>query len=161
MLIPALLSLFNMARGEGKLSHANWLILCWLLINAQTLYLADTLAGMWIVVVVTIMPPHAMFSAIDGKMPGRKDGGYQWMQNLAYKATRALPHKWAFYDLGIVYGLIKGCLAIPAILWLGHPVLWLLLLHGLFLFVMATLGGKSKTVRIVDGVIGLIIGVGV
>ncbi|NBW22448.1 MAG: hypothetical protein EBR82_82325, partial [Caulobacteraceae bacterium] len=151
MLIPALLALFNAARGEGKIGHWQWLILAFILINAQTLSLADTLAGMWVVFVMTIMPANVLFSAISGTWPQREDGAYQWMQDLAFKITRILPHKWAFYDLGIVYGVIKGCLAIPAILWLGHPVLWLLLLHGLFLFVMATLGGKSKTVRIVDG----------
>jgi hypothetical protein len=161
MLIPALLSLLNAARGEGKLPHAAWLAVCWILINAQTLSLADTLAGMWIVLVMTILPANVLMSAIHGIRPKRSDKEWQWMQDLAYKLTLWLPHKWAFWDMGIAYGVIKGALAIPAILWLGHPILWLLLLHGLFLFVVARLGGAGKTVRIVDMIIGLIIGVGI
>jgi len=156
LLTAVLLALFNMARGEGKLPHWAWLILA--------AFITQSIPAMWIIFVVTILPIQSLFSATHGNPPNRGDGRWEFLQDATfYLMHRFVPHKnlvhwWQAY--GMVYGAIRGSLALPAIVWLGSPVLLLVMLQGVFLKVLNPYCGRY-TVRVVEGIMGIVIGMGV
>jgi hypothetical protein len=119
----------------------------------------QTLLWLWVYVVAGCLPTNALMSAVHGIFPMRGDGRWQFLQIATVAITERLPSKWAFYDFGIVYGILRNSLAIPAIIMLGKPWLMLILTQGFVYFACGKLY-KRNAVRLGEFIIGAIIGWG-
>lgn len=130
---------------------------------------ARTLAYLYVFGVVGCLPTSPLFSAGHGVLPGRTDGRWQWIQSIAFFITKKMlgsysqniwPNccrtKWARI-FGITYGVVRGAIAIPAIVFLGKYWLLLTMGYGFFIFLMWKTEIK-KPIRAVEFIIGCIIG---
>ena len=123
------------------------------IIGLNVATIADAIAYFWLFFVVRLIPTQALLATcIDGKAPVRKDGIWQFLQAITFNIWLAIDK--FLYDLifptrgkarialvkirsvltslqtwGIIYGVIRVSLALPAILWIGKP--WLLVFLGL------------------------------
>jgi len=144
--ITAVTGLLNrLWRGEGQVSRATWysfMVITALIVGHGWVYPLTKivqLAIIWLIYFLgyALLPWQAMFSAITGESPSRKDSWYtQWMQTLAYAITGTSyggtypPAQWRLF--GIVYGAIRACWMIPGIILLMQFYNSYIALAGLF-----------------------------
>lgn len=94
-----------------------------------TVFDAAFSVGFLLVVLGVAMPPHnALFSALHGQPPERKDHWlFEWMQTAAYRLTEK-PFSDGITDwhrFGIIYGAVRATWALPGILFLcGYLGSW-------------------------------------
>ncbi len=131
LLLPFVIGVFNRwARGEGNVPRFVWYGVMTttgaLLGNPELLsYTGFTwhnalIYPIWLLFLAgyAMAPWQALFSAITGEAPSRKDSWrWQWMQDLAFPLSNRTwsenPPNW--YRYGIVYGTIRACLMLPGI----------------------------------------------
>ena len=130
--------LFTNSKGENAVPRAVSLTACFVVLALQ-MYGEPVLLAAWGVVfyVVRLIPTNTMLSAVNGNPPAREDSWkWRWMQELAYETDHVLVkcgiNSW--YVFGIIYGIIRASLAIPAILIIGNPWLLLFLLQGVLYY---------------------------
>lgn len=139
-------------RGEGNAPRWLWYTFMTLAAGAVS-YKVDWAGFIWLPFLLgyAMAPWQAMFSAITGGPPSRRDSlQWQWMQTLAYKLTTSERVKagssseyWKLF--GVVYGAIRGSLMLPGVAVLTYfyhspaPLLGILFLN---LGVIYYIGGK-------------------
>ncbi len=145
MIEAPLLALFRAANGGGYISRRLYVVLCVWIVATSTLSATDTIAWMWVLCVLTMLPPHALMSAIHGNPPQREDGRWEFLKRLAFKTTWATSRDLMFfwYLFSIWYGAIRAMLIIPAVVWLGKPWLMMAMLQGVLYHVCGRLSKKQ------------------
>lgn len=151
-MVPIVVALFNrFGRGEGLVPRWAWyalmvdtaLIVC--AASKFNLYELGAFTASWLIFFLgyALLAWQAMFSAVHGKPPARKDPGYiNWMQDLAYflsRAPQAGTPASAIYNyrlFGIIYGTIRATTMIPGILMLCWITRSSIPLDGLFVLAM-------------------------
>lgn len=126
LLLPAISAGLNRKwRGEAQAPRFAWYGLMALMAYALTLDMAFTVVWGLFLLGYAVLPWHAMFSAMNGKPPKRKDHpAAQWMQSVAHFINDKLSEpdnakeKWQRY--GIVYGAVRALPMMPAVLLLSH-----------------------------------------
>lgn len=147
----------TMLRGQGIWPHWFYTIFMAIMLFS-TMPWERAVAMYWVVFCLTIIPTNTLLSAIHGRMPGRKDGRWQFLQAAAIRVTNYLPPRWCAYDVGIAYGTLKALLALPAMIYV-NPWLCLLLGQGMIYFACGKL--KARQVNIAEGITGALLGGGV
>lgn len=128
MLEIALLTLFNMGRGNATISHGVWLLLAfWCGCVMNHLSALDSICFMWVVIVTTIFATKPLLVGIDGDSKAILNG-----------VKRNLPILPALYIMDSWFGLI-------------------LLLQGLIYYLCGKLNSLNST-RIAEGIIGALLG---
>ena len=162
LFIPGLIAWLNRTwRGEGNTPFGKWFWFASLTCCAYAMTLNLVFAASWLFFCLgyCLLGWHAMFSAITGRPPGRKDSPKtQWMQDAAYQALSMArppyfpgidddggtieilsPHYVTPYDpakwkrFGVVYGGIRGLLMLPGVAWLIWATQSLLPLLGVII----------------------------
>lgn len=144
-------------RGDGsKFPRWLWLLMCGAIAYGVTADIYDTLAYLWVFAVFGCLPTNALMSCVHGKLPDRADGKLQFMQDWAMMITRRFPNKSAYYDFGIIYAMIRGFWAWPAIIYLDSVPMAFLPLQGLLLFVLGRIN-QRYAVRVCEFWTGVLI----
>lgn len=129
MLTAALLFLFNMARGEGKISHNAWLLLAAWLIIAENGLTFDALLWLMIVVIITIRGTGpTLLIGINGD-------------------KRA-----------IIEGLKRNCWVNPALAYLHSWIGLILLTQGFWYWMCGKYVTGGKATRTAEGITGVVLG---
>lgn len=125
ILLPLLFAYVNHYwRGQGKVPR--WVFYSFMFFQALVLTFDYIFAVKWLVFMAgyAVLPWQAMFSAIHGEKPGRKDNRFvQWMQT----ATERTGAQGRTY--GVVYGAFRALPMLPGIILLGDW--WGLLFVGM------------------------------
>lgn len=152
-------------RGDG--SHPKW---HWLALNFGLAWLLSgdlVFSTLWLLFAICYAVPawHAVFSAIHGYPPQRKDAPYiQWAQDVAKRINVKLPavgiqRFWKRY--GIIYGFVRGSLVIPPMIALAlytqsfAPFVGLSVLGMGYVYYFAK--DVAKAERILGGLLGVIL----
>lgn len=152
LFVPGLMAIVNRYwRGEGTIDRLTWYVSNAMLALALSLDAKFSLIWLLFELGYAMMPWQAMFSAVHGVRPGRKDGWLtQWMQPAAHWTAGKLygmdyESKAFWQRFGIVYGAFRGALMLPAIyamaLYTQSPVPWIGLVF-LFMGQIYYWGGK-------------------
>lgn len=118
----------------------------------------EFIAYSWIFYCLKLLPTNTLLSAINGKLPSRKDGKWQWMQKLALGLN---PIVIDGHIIGRYYGYIRALPAIPAIIYLMNPWLLLAFSQGEIYFIAGWLSRKYLKLNymmIAECVLGAIFG---
>lgn len=114
-------AILNRWRGDDTIPKGAWLISMTCLAYGVTLDVY--LTALWLVALVlySVPPWHAVFSAIHGRPPGRNDRkAWQWMQEWAKWHVNIYLHPAAEYTsdhwqrFGALYGVLRGAIVVPA-----------------------------------------------
>lgn len=159
MIEPILISLASglcfALRGDGSgYRKWMWLITTFALVMAVSANMWDAGMLMWVYVVCGTLPTGGMFNAIHGELPALESKWFNWIRVAAIRITDYLPVKWAYYDYGVIFGIIRNSLTLPAIIMLGKPWMILVLLQG---FALYALKNVKNAVRWVEFFMGFII----
>lgn len=167
LLSAIILGTARAADGADKISRTAYVVICYLVVYANTTFtsahivfrLLDTAAWMWVLCVLTMLPPHALFSAIHGEAPKREDGRWQWLQIAAkWMADHPKALDWQYwYWFAILYGAIRTLLIIPAVIWLNEPWIMLAMLQGVLMWVCGKVS-KTHAVRMQEFISAAFIG---
>ncbi len=145
LLSALILGTARAADGADKIPRPVYVGICALVVAINIpdmgytwLYFVTFAAWMWVLCVLTMLPPHALFSTVHGNPPGRGDGRWNFLQS----AARWLTRKWLRNDCrdywicyALLYGAIRALLIIPAVIWLNEPWLMLAMLQGVLMWV--------------------------
>lgn len=134
MFIPGVSAVLNRYwRGEGAVKRWVWYAFMTSLGFLATFDLKFTAIWLLFLVGYAMLPWHAMFSAVHGQGPSRRDPRYaQWMQTVAFYLIGLEPMGKKTYttavwrNFGKVYGAIRALPMLPAVfafaLYLKSPV---------------------------------------
>jgi len=117
------------------------------------------LAYGWLFFIVRIVPTHGLFSSIHGEYPTRTDDKWDFLRRCTNKLWHLFPEIKLldnYYFWGILYGLVRASLAIPAMIYIGGWS-YLFLLHGAIYYVAGRIS-QRYSVRIAECVSGAIYG---
>lgn len=148
-------------RGEGSMPRFEWyalnILTAFLLtcvhdgIYITTVYVGIFLGWVLYFLGYAIFPWQAMFSAINGQTPSRKDNwSVQWMQSISFSITAMITPmrldnpKSDWYAFGCVYGFFRALLMMPGILilsYMTHSYIPLVGAAALLMGVVYYLGG--------------------
>lgn len=178
-MIPSLLSALILgtaraADGADKIPRWVYVNICVIVVFYHTIsslssiwsIYTDTAAWMWVLCVLTMLPPQSLFSAIHGEAPKRRDWNWYFLQRWSginakyvYKLSDD-ERKNFWYGFAMVYGAIRALLIIPAVIWLNEPWLMLAMLQGVLMWVCGKVSVKHAVMLhwfIVAGFIGAMI----
>jgi hypothetical protein len=137
-------------RGSGM---KRWIWVVWMVFvcSIPQSYLAF-FCLLWVHIVLGIFPTQSLFSAIHGDPPSRRDKWpfYYLQDSIVYHANMGRVY-------GIAYGVVRGALAVPAVIFLASINLWCLVflipvtLHGAIYY-------YTKSVKNSEYIIGAILG---
>jgi len=166
--LPFIISDLNRTwRGEDGVPNWVWYTFMALCAGAVTLDPYFILCWMVFVFGYAVLPWHAMFSAINGQPPGRKDHwSVQWMQDVAYRlTTRQLPFMGYLAEViywqrfGVIYGAIRAATILPGVFLLCGYTGSLLPITGLLFLGMGVVYWLCGRVDKAERVMGFAIGV--
>jgi len=102
-----------------------------------------TAAYMLVFMVARTLPTSPLFSALHGKAPTREDGRWQFLQDWTFWIWKKIPDP-SFFTWGIIYGMVRMCLAIPAMLYIGNPWMFSLLGIGIIYYIAGRVATMLK-----------------
>lgn len=146
--IPGLLAFLNRYwRGEGRIPRWLWHIFHFGLAYITTFNLQFALAWLLFSIGYSAFSWQAMFSAVTGRQPGRRDSWYiDWMQTLAYKLNKGVLTPTGWQRFGTTYGTIRATLMLPGIIAITSIIGWIGLI-GLLCLSMGLIYRYSATIR--------------
>jgi len=163
LLSALILGTARAADGADKISRTAYVAVCVGVVSVNLGngidHLPDFAAWMWVLCVLTMLPPHAMFSALHNGAPSRSDKFWQFLQVAAFWATVKVAPKMKNFNIcyAMLYGAIRSLFIIPAVIWLNEPWLMLAMLQGVLMWVLGRMN-QSRAVMvhwfIVAGFIG-------
>lgn len=127
--LPALTAALNRVwRGEGAVPR--WAFFAFMTCPMVILDWRLTLPWLLVLVGYTVPPTQAMFSAVHGRPPGRRDGwAWNWMHPATTSIITVKPGgtMMGIYRIyGMVYGGLRGLYTLPGVLWVwwvsGTPI---------------------------------------
>lgn len=152
---PIASSILFRIRGGGLLDAPRW---AWVAATAALCYFAAdnwlfAACWLWVYLVIGISPTHALFTAIHGNMPIRRDHWlFQWQQEWASFAKGRL--------YGVVYGVMRSLPALPAFIIMAAYSGSLLPLAGFVIALHGVVYYFARSVPIAEYVIGYALGLG-